>query len=98
MCLQHLACMQEGQTSILSISVCQRPFLTLGARQMLLGYALPNPQEQHPYDWMCMICCGCCRYKTSVEEDRGLVSTVAPGSRKHKAILVRYPAALQHHP
>ena len=32
-----------------------------------------------------------CRYGTSTEEDRRLLSTVAPGSRMHKAILVRAP-------
>ena len=31
-----------------------------------------------------------------MEEDRALVSAVAPGSRKHKAILVRWLALLQH--
>ena len=29
------------------------------------------------------------RYETSAEEDRALLSRVPPGSRKHKAILVR---------
>ena len=29
------------------------------------------------------------RYETSAEEDRALLSGVPPGSRKHKAILVR---------
>ena len=31
------------------------------------------------------------RYETSAEDDRGLLRTVAPGSRMHKAILVRPP-------
>ena len=29
------------------------------------------------------------RYETDAEDDRGLLRTVAPGSRMHKAILVR---------
>ena len=31
------------------------------------------------------------RYETSAEDDRGLLRTVAPGSRMHKAILVLPP-------